>query len=64
MIHVIEKGADPMQPLVQFSSIAKAAKWCVSCAAMFGTHFEIWSVWTFKRRPTEKILEAEYEVLP
>jgi hypothetical protein len=31
---------------------------------MFGTHFEIWSVWTFKRKPAKKVLEAEYEVLP
>ena len=64
MIHVIEKGADPDKPLVQFSSVAKAAKWCVSCGDRFGTAFEIWSVWTFKRRTTERVLEAEYEVLP
>jgi len=64
MIVVIEKGGDIAAPLVEFSSFAKAAKWVVQCAPMFGEAFEVWSVWTFKRKPTESVLEAEYEVLP
>jgi hypothetical protein len=65
MIVIIEKGGDTAKPLVEFSSFAKAAKWLVQCGSMFSEAeaFEIWSVWTFKSKPTEKILEAEFEVL-
>jgi hypothetical protein len=64
VIHVIEKGADPDKPLVQFPSFAKAAKWLVECADMFGTQFEVWHVRCYKTKPNKIELETEYEVLP
>jgi hypothetical protein len=61
---VIEKGGDIDRPLVEFTTFAKAAKWLVQCADMFGIEFEVWWVRRFKRKEDEVWLEAEYEVLP
>jgi hypothetical protein len=64
MIVIVAKGGDTAKAIVSLPSVAKAAKWLVAYGENYGSEFEIWSVRPSKRKPTEKILEAEYEVLP
>jgi len=64
MIVVINKGGDVESPIVALPSVAEVAKWLVAYGENYGSEFEIWSIWTFKGKRTEKFLEAEYEVLP
>lgn len=65
---IIEKGGSIDEPLVEFSTFAKAAKWLIECAELVakatGADFEVWLVKRFKTRPDVSELEAEYEVLP
>ena len=64
MFRIIEKGEDLESPIVTFTTFAKCAKWCVDCASLFGTEFEIWYVRRYKTKKADVWLEALYEVLP
>lgn len=68
MFIIIEKGGNIDQPLVEFSTFAKAAKWLIECAELVakatGGDFEVWFVKRFKTKSDVIELEAEFEVLP
>ena len=61
---IVEKGVSTDTPIVAYPSFSKCAKWLVDCGHLFGFALEIYYVKTYKRKPNQVEIEAEYEVLP